>query len=168
MDGFLSFVTIDVWTMIMTWGNLLILFLLMKKFLFGPVKKILDERQAIIEKDLSDASSAKEDAEKMKEEYALKLSDAKTEADEIIRNATKTAQLRGEEIVKDASKQASDILKKADAQIESNKKAALNELKDEVSGLATSIAAKIIEKDINEKDHEKLIEKFIDEIGDAS
>ena len=168
MDEFLSFVTIDVWTMIMTWGNLLILFLLMKKFLFGPVKKILDERQAIIEKDLSDANLAKEDAEKLKEEYSLKLSDAKNEADEIIRNATKNAQLRGEEIVRDASKQASDILKKADAQIESNKKAALNELKDEVSGLATSIAAKIIEKDINEKDHEKLIEKFIDEIGDAS
>ena len=68
MDEFLSFVTIDVWTMVMTWGNLLILFLLMKKFLFGPVKKILDERQAIIEKDLSDANLAKEDAEKLKEE----------------------------------------------------------------------------------------------------
>ena len=45
MGEYLSFVTIDVWTMIFTWANLLILFLLMKKFLFGPVRRIIEKRE---------------------------------------------------------------------------------------------------------------------------
>ncbi|MBE7029493.1 MAG: F0F1 ATP synthase subunit B [Clostridia bacterium] len=165
MDEFLSFVTIDVWTMIMTWGNLLILFLLMKKFLFVPVKKVIDARQKEIEKNISDAENLKKDALNMKDEYAEKLAQAKKEADNIIKSATKTAQLREEEIIKDANNKASDIIKKADKQIENSKKEALNELKEEVSAIATSIAEKIIEKDINEKDHERLIEEFIDNMG---
>ncbi len=165
MDEFLSFVTIDVWTMIMTWGNLLILFLLMKKFLFVPVKKVIDARQKEIEKNISDAENLKKDALNMKDEYAEKLAQAKKEADNIIKSATKTAQLREEEIIKDANNKASDIIKKADKQIENSKKEALNELKEEVSSIATSIAEKIIEKDINEKDHERLIEEFIDNMG---
>ena len=168
MDEFLSFVTIDVWTMIMTWGNLLILFLLMKKFLFGPVKKIMDERQAEIEKNISDAEEAKANAEGLKAEYEEKLKSAKKEADSILTTASKNALLKEEEILKGASEKASAILEKAEEEIAMERKAALEGLKGEVSEIATSIAAKIIEKDIDEKDHEKLIEKFIDEIGDAS
>ena len=168
MDEFLSFVTIDVWTMIMTWGNLLILFLLMKKFLFGPVKKIMDERQAEIEKNISDAEEAKTAAEGLKAEYEEKLKSAKKEADSILTTASKNALLKEEEILKGASEKASAILEKAEEDIAMERKAALEGLKGEVSEIATSIAAKIIEKDIDEKDHEKLIEKFIDEIGDAS
>lgn len=168
MEEFLSFVTIDVWTIIMTWGNLLILFLLMKKFLFGPVKKVMDQRQEEIEKSISDAENAKSDALNMKEEYTKKLSDAKKEADEIIKNAVKSAQLREEEILKEANKKASDIMEKADKTIELEKKAAMEGVKEEIADIATSIASKIIEKDINENDHERLIEEFINKMGDAS
>ena len=168
MDEFLSFVTIDVWTMIMTWGNLLILFLLMKKFLFGPVKKIMDERQAEIEKNISDAEEAKTAAEDLKAEYEEKLKSAKKEAESILTTASKNALLKEEEILKGASEKASAILEKAENEIAMERRAALEGLKGEVSEIATSIAAKIIEKDIDEKDHEKLIEKFINEIGDAS
>ena len=168
MDEFLSFVTIDVWTMIMTWGNLLILFLLMKKFLFGPVKKIMDERQAEIEKNISDAEEAKTAAEGLKAEYEEKLKSAKKEAESILTTASKNALLKEEEILKGASEKASAILEKAENEIAMERRAALEGLKGEVSEIATSIAAKIIEKDIDEKDHEKLIEKFINEIGDAS
>ncbi len=168
MDEFLSFVTIDVWTMIMTWGNLLILFFAMKKFLFKPVKNIMDKRQEEIEKSISDAELAKEEAANLKEEYEKRLSSAKIEADQVIKTAVKNAQLKEEEIIKDANKKASDILQRADKEIENRKNAAFSDIKDEVSEIAISIATKIIKKDINEKDHEKLINEFIDEIGDAS
>ncbi len=168
MDEFLSFVTIDVWTMIMTWGNLLILFFAMKKFLFKPVKAIMDKRQEEIEKSISCAEIAKKDAENLKCEYVLKLSEAKAEADSIIKTAVKNAQLKEEEIIKDANKKAADILERADKEIENQKKAAFSDIKGEVSDIAISIATKIIKKDINEKDHEQLINEFIDEIGDAS
>ena len=168
MEEFFAFFTIDVWTLIMTWGNLLILFLLMKKFLFGPVKKIMDQRQEEIDKSIADADKANKEASALKEEYLKKLSDAKKEADEIISSATKSAQLKREEIVRDASKKATDILEKADKKIEQERQNALSELKSEVAQMSTAIASKIIEKDINEKDHEKLIEDFINEIGDAS
>lgn len=168
MDEFLSFVTIDVWTMIMTWGNLLILFFAMKKFLFKPVKNIIDKRQEEIEKSISDAALKNEEAENLKNEYEKRLKEAKIEADNILKSAVKNAQLKEEEILKDANKKASDIKKRADEEIELQKKTAFSDIKDEVSDIAISIATKIIKKDINEKDHEELINEFIDEIGDAS
>ena len=168
MDEFLSFVTIDVWTMIMTWGNLLILFFAMKKFLFKPVKAIMDKRQEEIEKSISDAEIAQKEANSLKEEYEKRLSEAKIEADKVLKTAVKNAQLKEEEIIKDANKKAADILERVDKEIENQKKAAFSDIKDEVSDIAISIATKIIKKDINEKDHETIINEFIDKIGDAS
>lgn len=167
MEKYLAFVTIDVWTMIFTWVNLLILFLLMKKFLFKPVRNIIEKRAEEISNFLSEAHSKNEEAGKLKEEYTKKLSAAKDTAEDIIKTATRNAQLREEEIIKDAHKKATDILERAEVQIEQQKKAALSDIKNEISHMATSIASKIIEKDINENDHTKLIDEFIDEMGDT-
>lgn len=166
MGEFLSFVTIDVWTLIFTWVNLLIIFLLMKKFLFKPVRNIIEKREQEINTSIDDANRLKADAEKMKEEYEKNIENAKDEAESIVKTATRNASLREEEILKEAHEKASEILKRADKQIEDNKKNALLEIKNEISGMATSIASKIIEKDINEEDHVKLIDEFINNMGE--
>lgn len=164
MGEFLAFVTIDVWTLIFTWVNLLILFLLMKKFLFKPVRNIMEKRAEQINNSLDEAEKAKNEALNMREEYEKKLENARDTAEEIVKNATRNAMLKEEEILREANEKASGILERADKQIEQQKKAALSDIKNEISDMATSIASKIIERDINGQDHEKLINEFIDNV----
>lgn len=164
----LNFVSIVPWEIITQLVNLLLLFLLLKHFLFKPVQKILDARQAEIDKDYADAEKAQNEAEALRDEYEKRIADAKSEATDIVKTATRKAQLHGEEIVRDAQTQASRLMEKADAQIEQEKKKAMNELKDEISGIAVDIASKVVEREIDEKDHEALISEFIKGVGEAS
>ena len=167
MEKYLDFVTIDFWEIIFTWANLLILFLLMKKILFKPIKNILEQRENEVNSMYADADEAKKNAESMEKEYTEKLSVAKNEANDIVKNAVKTAELRSEEIIRDARNQATNIINKAHKDIETDKQNAINEVKRDISEIAVSIAEKVIEKDINEKDYNRLIENFINEMGDS-
>ena len=162
---FLDFVTIDVWTLIFTWGNLLILFLLMKKLLFKPVRKMMLDRENEVKEMYIDAEKSRSDADALKADYETRLS--KQEAEEIIKSATRSATLKSEEIIADAQKNAAGIIERADKQIEAEKRNAENELKNEVSELALSIASKVIEKEIDGEKHKELIDSFIEKMGEV-
>lgn len=160
------FFTINVWTLIFTWINLIILFLLMKKILFKPVKNIIDQRQNEIDKMYSDAEESKHNAEEMEKDYTKKLSEAKQEAQEIVTSAVKTAKLDSEKIIKETQAQVSAMKQAAQEQINLEKKAAVEEAKADIASMAVYIAEKVIEKEINAKDHEEIVEKCINEMGD--
>lgn len=166
--GTLDLVSIVPWEIVTQLINLLLLFLLLKHFLFKPVQNILNARQAAIDKSYADADSALNKAEELRDEYEKRISDAKAEANDIVKSATRKAQANGEEIIRDAQTQAAHLMEKADAQIEQEKKKAMNELKDEISGIAVDIASKVVEREIDEKDHEALISEFIKGVGEAS
>ena len=82
--NYMSFFTIDVWTMIFTWVNMIILYNVMKKLLFKPVMNILNQRQAEIQKIYDDANEANEKAATLEKEYSEKMAQARDEAGEII------------------------------------------------------------------------------------
>ncbi len=164
---FMDFVTIDMWTIIFTWGNLLILFLLLKKFLFKPVRKMMLDRENEVKSIYDDAEKSKSDAAELKVEYEEKLKNARDEAEDIIKNATRSATLKSEEIITEAHSTAAGIIKRADKQIEDEKRNAENELKNELGGLAVSIAEKVIKKELDGDKHKELIDSFISEMGDA-
>lgn len=166
MEKYLAFVTIDVWTLIFTWANLLILFLLMKKFFFKPIKNILKQREDEINSLYEKANSSSTEAEKLKEEYENRLKDAKKEASEIVGSAVENAEARGNAIVDDAKKEARGILDRAEREIEQEKTAAVNEIKGDISNLAVNIAQKVIEKDLKKEDHEKMIDDIISKMGE--
>ena len=168
MQQNLEFVSIVPWNIIFQWGNLFILFLLVKKFLFKPVQNILAKRPAEVDKLYSDAQKAQEEAQTMRADYEQHLAKAKEEANEILKAASQQAQRRSDELVNDAQKKAAAILERADAEIAQEKKKAVNEIKSEISGMALDIASKVVEREISEKDHEKLIEEFIKNVGEAS
>ncbi len=164
--GNLSFVTLDTWTLIFTWVNLLILFLLIKKFFFKPMNKMLEARNAEIEADYSKATEAEKRAEAMRKEYEEKLSNAKDEASKIVSDAVENAALRSDVIVKEAEEKASDMIKRAQKSIEAQRESAFNELQGEISSMAVDIAEKIIKKDIDEKDHHELISRALEGLGE--
>ena len=164
--GFFEFFGIDLTTIIGVLLNTLILFLIFKKFLFDKVNAVLDERNNSVAKTYEEADKTLENAKQLEAEYTEKLAAAKEESAEIVKNATKKAQTRSDEIIADAKEEARSIIDKAGADIEKEKKRAVNQIKDEISDIALSIASQVVSKEIDEKTHEQLIESFIDEIGE--
>lgn len=161
-----EFFSIDLTTILGTIINTLILFLVLRHFLFDKVNAVLDSRKNEVAKTYEDADAALSNAKQLESEYTEKLSAAKEESAEIVKNATKKAQFRSEEIIAEAKDEARGIVDKANADIEKEKKRAVNQIKDEISDMALSIASRVVSKEIDGKTHEKLIESFIDEIGD--
>ena len=162
----LGFLSIDIGTIIFTLCNLLILFLVFKHFLFGRVHKILDERQNDVSETYNKADAALEHAKSLDSEYSGLMEGAKEESAQMIKAASKKAQLRSDEIISEAKNEASAILARADEDVEREKKRAQNELRGEVSELAVLVAQKVVEKEITEADHERFINEFIDNVGD--
>ena len=166
MDAFESFVGVNVWTMLFAWVNLLILYLFLKKLLFVPMKNMIDSRQKEIDDMYQNAEEAETKAETMKASYEEKMSKANEESEEILKTALRRAQLKEEEIIRDAQVEASRIYERAEEQIALEKKRALSEVKDEVSGMAVEIAGAIIGREVSNKEHAQFIDSFIDSIGD--
>lgn len=164
MEEYLPFVSIDIWTMIFTWVNLIILFLLLKRFLFKPVNRVLEERAAEIENSYKKAENTNSEAQSMKAEYESKLLSAETEADGIIKSALETANRRSDSIVSEANEQAKRIMAKSQKQIERDKEKAINEAEADIVAMAVDIAEKIIVGKLDTDTDEKLISDIIDRI----
>ena len=153
-----AFVSIGWWEILVTMCNTLITFLIIKKFLYKPVRKMLAARS-------EEVQSMYSNAEKAQSEYTERLSKAKEEAAEIVGSATRRAAERSDEILRESSQQASAMVKKAERVIEQERIKAHKELKDEVADLSVMIASKIVERDVKPEDHERFIEDFIDKVG---
>ena len=164
-EKFENFVGVNLWTMLIAWVNLLILYLFLKKLLFVPIKNMIDSRQKEIDDMYSDAELSRSDAHAMKQEYEERLKAANEESEEILRSAHRRAQLKEEDILKEANDKAKRTLERAEEQIAEEKKRALNEVKNEVSELAIGIASAVIGRDVSESEHEELINDFIDNMG---
>lgn len=162
-----DFMSIDLTTIIATLLNTLILFLVLKHFLFNKVNKVVDERQKEIQDSYDRADEAEKNAQKLEADYNEKIGQAKEESAEIIRDATRKAQVRADEIIDEARVEAKSIRTNAENEIEREKKIAVNAIKDEISQIAFSAAAAVVEKDLTSEDNEKLIEKFIDNVGEV-
>ena len=161
LETFEAFVGVNFWTMIFAWCNLLVLYFVLRKLLFKPVKNMIDSRQKEIDDMYSDAEKLREDTAVMKADYEEKISRAKEESEEILKSAVRRAQLREEEILREANDKAARVMKRAEEQVEMEKKRAINEVKNEVSDMAIGIASAVIERDINREEHEALIDEFI-------
>ncbi|MGN1410857.1 MAG: F0F1 ATP synthase subunit B [Eubacteriales bacterium] len=165
MDAeYLELISLNIWHIIATIANLLILTLILKKFLFKPVQKILAERRSQVDNLYSDAEEAKAQAESDKKKYTEKLKGAQDEADSIIKTATARADKLGDEIITDAKRKAADTVMKAEADIEREKKKAMNELKNEISAISVQIAENVVSREIKDEDHKELIDSFIDKL----
>ncbi len=165
MANIMPFVGFTPWEIIVTICNTLITFLIIKKFLFKPVRKMMAAREQEVQTMYEAADKAQTEAEQLRSEYTERLSKAKEEAAEIVGSATRRATARSEEILKESSQQAAAMLKKAESTIEQERKKAMNEIKDEVANLSVLIASKVVERDVKEEDHERFIEEFIDKVG---
>ena len=165
-EKFESFVGVNFFTMLFAWANLLILYFVLRKLLFKPIKNMIDSRQKEIDDMYENAEKNKAEAEEMRETYEKKLESAPEESEEILRSAQRRALLREEEILKEAADQARRTKERAEEQIALEKRQAMNDIKDEVSAIAIQIAEAVVARDVKAEEHEKLIDGFIDTMGD--
>ena len=161
------FISLNIWTSIFTLCNLLIVFFVMKKFLFKPVKKMIDERQKEIDDQYADAEKSRTDAAELKSQYETRLAEANAEKEAILKEAYRKAQLRDEEMLRQAQDKAAATLRRADEQIALEKKRAMNDIKDEVTVMAVDIASAVLARDVKADEHSDLIDSFIDNLGDS-
>ena len=168
MELYQALITLDGWTFLAQICNLMIQLVIFKKFLLKPIKQVIADRKAKADREIADAQKLRTEAEAMKAEYEQNLQNARTEANQIVATAQKTATARSEEIVGEARAQAAALKQKAEADIAQERKKAVNEVKDEIGGIAMEIASKVVEREISEKDHKNLIDEFIKNVGEAS
>ena len=168
MELYQALITLDGWTFLAQICNLMIQLLIFKKFLLKPIRQVIADRKAKADSEIADAQKLRTEAEAMKAEYEQNLQNARTEANQIVAAAQKTATARSEEIVGEARAQAAALKQKAEADIAQERKKAVNEVKDEIGGIAMEIASKVVEREIREEDHRDLIDEFIKNVGEAS
>ena len=160
-----EFLNINFFTALFTLVNTVILFLVLKKFLFKPVMKMITDRQKEID-DLYDAAgAAQKNAKALEQEYQQKLSVAAETGERIVKEAVKRGLDREEEIIRQANAEAAAIMDKATADIAMEKKKAINDAKDEISGMAMAIAEKVVGRELKEADQADLIDGFIAQLG---
>ncbi len=163
----LEVISVNLWDTLVSLANLVILFLLFKKFLFEPVKKIMAKRQSEVDQHYLAAEQAQTEAEENKKNWSEKLQGAKAEAAEILSDATDAAKNREEKIVAEAKSRAEGILRQAEAEAELTAKKATEGIKREIVEVSGALTEKMLEREINTEDHHNLIDSFLEKIGDS-
>ena len=162
-----EFLNINFFTALFTLVNTVALFFVLKKLLWGPIMKMIKDRQQEIDDMYAEADQAKSEASALRTEYEEKLVLAAQTSERIVKEAVERGQHREEDIIRQANAEADAILQKAQADIAQEKKKALNDAKNEIAGLAMDIAGKVVGRSLTDADQEKLVDQFIEELGEG-
>ena len=162
----LDIISVNIWQILISLVNLIIIFLIVKKFLYKPVKKMLEDRQSTIDKEYSEAAAAKEQALADKEAYAEKIQGAHAEADSIIKNAVGIAGQREKDIIEQAKEEAEGIRRQAREDAELERKKAEEDIRKEIVEVSSVLTEKMLEREVSLEDHKNFIDSFIEGIGD--
>ncbi|MDT2730955.1 F0F1 ATP synthase subunit B [Streptococcus parauberis] len=152
---------------ILVTGSILVLYLLLKKFAWGQISGILDERAAKISNDIDKAENARINAENLQVERKKELDGAKSEASQIIVDAKEIGQAQSTKLIEEANDEASRLKEKADIDIERSKAEALSDVKNQMSDLSISLAEKIIGANLDKDAQSKLIDSYLNDLGEA-
>ena len=143
-----------------------VLFLAMSYFLFNPARKMLNSRREKIQKELSTAKTAMENAQGLKKEYEEKLKNADKEAENILSEARRKALANENQIVAQAKEEAARILERAHVEAELEKQKMSDDIKREIIFVASLMAGKVVAASVDTSLQNQLIDETIKEMGD--
>ena len=150
--------------MIWTAVTFVIAVLVLWKFAFGPLQRIIDERRAQINESIETAEATRAEAARLLDEYRETLASVRSEADEILERSRKAGESTKSEIVDEARQQAERTIAKAQEQIERDVRTALKELKEQVADLTLLATERVVGQSLTSADHKRLIEEALAEI----
>lgn len=160
----LDVISINIWHIVISLCNLFIIFLLLKKFLYAPVRKVVSERQKAIDDQLADAAREKAEAAEKNAALSAALSGAKEQADAILKDAAATADRKSADIVAAAKEQAQRIVADAEADAALAKEKAQADMKREIVDVSALMAGALLRREVTVADKEALADAFIDSI----
>ena len=169
MQNSLEIISINIWHIVIALCNLLILYLMLKKFLYKPVKKVLADRQAAIESRYDEADKAKSEALQSKAEWEERMAAADEEAAGIVSSAVESANRQSSAILGETKEKADRMMNRARAEADAERRKAEDDIKDRIADVSAAIAGKLLEREISAAsaaDHSDLIDSFISEIGE--
>ena len=149
------------WSIIMIWITVIVLFLLLKKFFFEKVKNFMETRSNSIQDAFDSAEAVNRRADEKMQNYTKRIANVEAEGREIIRDAKIKADAQAREIIEDANKQATEILNKAEKNIEREKQKAMEEMRKEVAALAMLAAERIVEREIQNIGQDEIVDEVI-------
>ena len=145
----------------MIWITVIVLFLVLKKFFFEKVKKFMETRSNSIQDAFDSAEAVNRRADEKMQNYTKRIANVEAEGREIIRDAKIKADAQAREIIEDANKQATEILNKAEKNIEREKQKAMEEMRKEVAALAMLAAERIVEREIQNIGQDEIVDEVI-------
>ena len=163
----LDVISVNLWDILISLANLTILFLLVKKFLFQPVKNIMAKRQNEIDAQYQSAEEKEQKASAYQNTWEEKIRSAEDEANTILSDAVSLAKSRGEKIISEAETRADSIVRQAEAEAKLEREKVADGIKREIIEVSEVLTEKMLEREINTEDHRELIDSFIEKIGDG-
>ena len=161
-------ISVNLCQILISLANLVLLFLIVKKFLFKPVRKVLEARQKELDDRYAAAAEAEAKADESRASWEKMLSGAEEKANAILQDATDNAKLRSDKLVAEARETADGILRNAQSEAELERRRAVEGIKRELVEVSGALAEKMLEREINTEDHRALIDSFIEEMGDGN
>ena len=162
----LDIISVNLWQILISLANLALLFFMMKKFLFKPVKKVFAQRQQELDDRYAAAEAAEAQASADRDAWEEKLSTAHAQAEEIMQEATDAAKRRGDRMIAEARERADGIIRAAETEADLERQRAQDSIRQEIVAVSSALAERMLEREINADDHRALIDSFIEEIGD--
>src|SRR5690625_2985920 len=144
---------------------LLLLFIL-KKIAWGPLVKVMEERENFVANEIDTAEKNRKEAEIALKDANEQLQQTRAESQQMIEDASAMGLQQEEEIIKAAHAEAERIKKAAQEEIRNEKERAIKALQDQVASLSVLVASKVIEKEVSAQDHDSLIADYIKEVGE--
>lgn len=151
------------WSIFWAVFNTVLLFVLLRIFLFKPLNKIKADRTRTIQDNLDSAEKAKTEAEELRQQYESSISDAKEEANQILIKAREDAEAERSAIIKKSQDEADRIIADADRTIENERKRVIRQAQSEIADLAIEAASKIIGENVDDEKNRRLVDKFLSE-----
>jgi F-type H+-transporting ATPase subunit b len=145
--------------------NFLFFLVVLQRFAFGPVSRILAERRARIEQGLADAEQARQDRERADEERQAALAEARREASDILARAQKVAQETRDADIAATRAELERMRTRASDELEAEKQRAIAQLRSEVADLALQAAGKVVRETMTDARQKRLVEEFLTESG---
>ncbi len=150
-------------TFIVTIVNLLIMYWVLKRFLFKPIMLVLAKRQNQIEQDLAQAKADREQSHLELKKAKQKAEQAVSDAARIVHDARVQAQSESHSLIQDAQSQARDVLERAESQREHMRQALLHDVRGEITDLAVSIASQVIQSQMSTQEQRSMVDEILTE-----
>ena len=138
-----------------------LVFWALKAFAFGPLGRILKQREDEVSSNLARAEAHARDQQRLREELEQRLAKIHEEARAEVKKAVEEARQVREQLVGDARSEAERFLARAQAEIENRRRTALKEMRDQMADLAVLAAGKAIGTTLDEPAHRRVIDEFI-------